>query len=347
MISSLQLQNIRSHQHSVFTFEQGVNIIVGPNASGKTNALEAIHMLHSGKSFKSSDNDMIRRGQSWARIDGLAGGEDRSVKLKEMTPRKEFIIEEVSYKRLPHRLQLPVVVFDPSHLSLLSGDPDGRRSYLDGFIEQVDASYSETLKKYRRALQQRNRLLKQERISPDHVFVWDVQLSEHAGLLTQMRVVYLVQLQKHAADYYASISASSDMLAMQLESKLPIDSYADALASELRRSFELDRLRGFTGSGPHRDDIRFQLQGHDARTSASRGESRSIVLALKLAEMNQLSARTEMKPILLLDDVFSELDGKRRRMLSKTLQEYQSFITTTDADLAQQHFSDSTVIPIN
>lgn len=345
MIQSLQLQHVRSHQNSLFSFNNGVNIIVGPNASGKTNALEAIHMLHSGQSFRSSDSEMISFDDEWARIDGSVAGENRSVKLA-AGGKKSFEVADVEYKRLPHRLKLPVSVFDPSHLLLLSGDPERRRRYVDDFIAQVNAKYDESLRKYRRALQQRNRLLKSDSVQSDHMFVWDVQLCEHAGIITRLRDYYINILGQQAAEAYQSISLSEDKLSISIDSKLPIENYADSLAKKLRDSFDLDRIRGYTGNGPHRDDISFVLNAHDARSSASRGESRSIVLSLKLAEMQQLSELSDIQPIFLLDDVFSELDGKRRRTLADNLQQYQSFITTTDADIAAEHFSDSNVIPI-
>lgn len=303
-------------------------------------------MLHTGRSFRSSDSDMVSFDEEWGRIDGEVAGENRVVKITS-GGKKSFEIADVAYKRLPYRLQLPVAVFDPSHLLLLSGDPEGRRRYIDDFISQIDPLYAESLSKYRRALQQRNRLLKSDNLQPDQVFVWDVQLAQHAGDITRLRLQYIKSLEEVAAQAYQSISSSDDALTIAVESKLPLDNYADGLAKKLRDSFELDRLRGFTGAGPHRDDLLFTLNGHDARVSASRGESRSIVLALKLAEMQQLSDFSEVQPIFLLDDVFSELDGKRRRTLADTLQHYQSFITTTDADIAAEHFSDSNVIPIS
>jgi DNA replication and repair protein RecF len=345
MLHTLELQNIRSYTNGLFQFSESVNIIVGPNASGKTNLLEAIHMLCTGSAFKSDDTLMVNRDSDWARIDASIDDTTRTMKLQKQPLKKIFVIDDLEKKRLVGKNLLPVVLFEPGHMLLLSSEPERRRSYIDGVLKQTEPFFNENLTKYKRALAQRNRLLKQDNISLEHMFVWDLQLCELAGSLVEYRQNYIAHVNSELTNRYRSVSGNNETLQLQYESKLAVESYADSLAKKLKDSFDLDRLRGYTGAGPHRDDIQILLDDNDARSNASRGETRSIVLALKIAELERITEKLERKPLLLLDDVFSELDGKRRRTLAKTLQQYQTFITTTDADVVMEHFTDCNIIP--
>jgi len=348
MLQTLELTNVRSYKAGLFQFSDSVNIIVGPNASGKTNLLEAVYLVTTGTAFKSDDSNMISRDSEWARIDCHFDDQTRVVKIKRSPTSKIFIFDDLEKKRFPPDKNIPVVLFEPIHLLLLGGEPERRRTYIDNLLIQTEISYGSLLKSYKRILSQRNKLLKQETVSPEHLFVWDVQLSDIAGKVVELRKKYTDFLQEQLTENYQSVSGNKETLNIAYESKIPVDQYANELLKKLKHNFALDKARGYTGSGPHRDDLRISIDGHDARDSASRGEIRSIVLALKIAELNILEQKTGKKPLLLLDDVFSELDGKRRRTLSETLQKYQTFITTTDADVVIEHFSKScNIIPTN
>lgn len=338
MLRALELQNIRSYTNGLFEFKAGVNIIVGPNASGKTNLLESIHMMAQGSGFKSDDNDMVRRGSSWGRIDASVNEDVRVVKLAPDLGGKSFIINDVEKKRLSTNTLLPVVLFEPGHMLLLGGEPERRRSYIDTVIMQIEPSYRRDIQSYKRALTQRNKLLKQESVAPEHIFVWDLRLSELSGVIVKKRTDYIQAVRQTTTERYRSISGNKEHIDLFYESKLSPESYAQSHLKQLKDDFALDRLRGFTGSGPHRDDIAVHIDGVEARLSASRGETRNIVLALKLIEMDMVFKKTGQKPLLLLDDVFSELDGRRRRLLAQTLTNVQSFITTTDADAIVKSF---------
>ena len=348
MLQTLELANVRSYKNGLFQFSDSVNIIVGPNASGKTNLLEAIHMVCKGEAFKSDDANMISHDSQWARIDCHYDDQTIVVKLKKTPLSKTFVFDDVEKKRFPQDKNIPVVLFEPIHLLLLGGEPERRRAYIDGLLTQTETGFGALLKSYKRIVSQRNKLLKQETISPEHLFVWDVQLSDIAGKVFEFRKKYTDFLQEQLTENYQSVSGNSEILNITYESKIPPEHYANELLKKLKHDFALDKARGYTGSGPHRDDLKITIDGHDARDNASRGETRSIVLALKMAELNILEQKTGKKPLLLLDDVFSELDGKRRRTLSETLQKYQTFITTTDADVVIEHFSKScNIIPTN
>ena len=348
MLQTLELTHVRSYKSGLFQFSDSVNIIVGPNASGKTNLLEAIHMSTQGEAFKSDDLNMINHNSDWARIDSRYDNENRTIKIKKSPLSKIFVFDDIEKKRFPADKTIPTVLFEPTHLLLLGGEPERRRAYIDNLLTQTEAGYGTLLKSYKRVLSQRNRLLKQETISPEHLFVWDVQLADIAGKIFEYRKKYTDFLQEQITDNYQSVSGNEEVLEITYESKIPSIQYANELLKKLKHGFAVDQARGFTGYGPHRDDLKITINKYDARDNASRGETRSVVLALKLAELNILEQKTGKKPLLLLDDVFSELDGKRRRTLSETLQKYQTFITTTDADVVIEHFSKScNIIPTN
>ena len=346
MLQTLQLQNIRSYANGLFEFKPGVNIIVGPNASGKTNLLESIALLCQGSAFKSTDENMIRLQEPWGRIDGTISSVFRTAKLQRDPFRKTFILDDIEKKRLSSRASYPVVLFEPEHMLLLSSEPERRRSYIDTVLKLTEKEFSQTTTKYKRALAQRNRLLKTENVQAGDMFVWDLQISELAGKIVEARQAYITKANKELTRRYRSVSGNKETLQLHYESKVEPGNYAASLMDMLANSFETDRLRGFTGVGPHRDDVRILLNERDARTDASRGESRSIILALKITELELVARDQDRQPLLLLDDVFSELDGKRRQTLAKTLQKYQTFITTTDADVVIEHFTESNIIPI-
>jgi len=345
MLQTLELTNFRSYESGLFGFEPGVNIIVGSNASGKTNLLEAIHTICTLRGFMAADRDLISMNSEWSRLEALTDDGVRVVKLQTEKP-KVMEIDGETNKRLSAAKSLPVVVFEPEHMLLLSSEPDRRRNYLDGILSITKPGYSSELKAYKRALAQRNRLLKQEFVSEDQLFVWDLQLSEKAGLIVSARRELVDNLQESSIKHYQSISNSKENMQLSYESKIEFKNYSSQLLNQLKNNYSTDRMRGFTGFGPHRDDLYIELKDSDARITASRGETRSIILALKITELELLHKQTGKPPILLLDDVFSELDGSRRRALAEALKNYQTFLTTTDADVAIDHFSAYNIIPM-
>lgn len=342
MITDLRIQNFRSYKDSSFELNPGVNIIVGPNASGKTNLLEAILVLARGNSYRAKDLDLVMFEKPWARLDGHTKNTGlRTVKLiKEDASGKIFELEGKSYKRLPHTQTLPVVVFEPNHLQLLSGGPERRRDYLDDLLEQTTPGYGSLRRQYRRALAQRNSLLKQPSVnSHSNVFPWNIRLSELAGQIVRAREQITLQINKEITPLYKKLSKSKTKVTIEYQHRWPPEQYETRLLKELDNSLASDIAKGFTSAGPHREDIIVLFDGHPASESASRGEARTTILALKIIELKIIESAREITPLLLLDDVFSELDGKRRHALTDYLAPYQTFITTTDADLVIKNFT--------
>jgi DNA replication and repair protein RecF len=295
--------------------------------------------------FRSADKELIAFNETWSRLEAMTDTGSRVVKMQAEKP-TVIEIDGVSRRRLTAQYTLPVVVFEPEHMLLLGNEPERRRAYLDSLLSQTKPGYKVALQACKRALAQRNRLLKSEDFHPDQLFVWDVSFAQKAGIVATARYELIKELNTHCQNHYQTISRSTASLELGYASKLDPDNYTEQLLQYLRQSISVDRQRGFTTAGPHRDDVSVVLKGSDARDSASRGETRSIILAMKIVELQLLHTLREQKPILLLDDVFSELDGVRRRSLAESLSEYQTFLTTTDADVAVDHFSAYNIIPM-
>jgi DNA replication and repair protein RecF len=340
MITDLRLQHFRSYKDASFELSPGVNIIVGPNASGKTNLLEALLVLGRGNSYRAKDVEIVQFNKPWARLDAhIDDNVVRTLKINtEPKINKTYEIEGKTYKRLGHSHSLPVVLFEPNHLQLLAGSPERRREYLDDLLEQTIAGYGTTRRHYKRALTQRNALLKRAS-GQEHIFPWDVRLSQLAGQIVRARGQMVVQLDSELSPLYKQLSGTKTKLAAEYASQWSPNAYESNLLKKLESSLELDKARGFTGSGPHREDLVVLFDGHPAQEAASRGEVRTAVLAFKILELRIVEAAREQTPFLLLDDVFSELDGKRRHALTDYLTRYQTFITTTDADVVLKHFT--------
>lgn len=345
MIQSIRLQHFRSYVDDSFEFDPGVNIIVGPNASGKTNLLEALLVVARGNSYRVKDVDLIEHNQPWARLDALVDGGDRTVKIVcEPIPSKTYEIDGRSFKRLSLDRTLPVVLFEPNHLNLLTGSPEKRREYLDELLSQTVAGYAVLIRSYRRALAQRNRLLKSGRVRSQELFPWDVRLSELGARIVRAREALVQAMNAKVAGLYGDLSKSETLVAMSYQTGVGSEQYESTMLRQLELRRDDDVLRGYTTFGPHRDDFIVYFNGTPAEEVASRGETRTFVLGLKILELQLLEEKRDQTPLLLLDDVFSELDGARRQALTQHLQPYQTCITTTDADVVAHSFTKSSNI---
>jgi DNA replication and repair protein RecF len=341
MILSIRLQNFRSYGEASFEFEPGVNIVVGPNASGKTNLLEAVMLLARGSSYRARDADLVRFGKPWARLECNFDNHSRILKIQlDPTPDKTFEIDTKVFRRLSYERAVPIVYFEPNHLQLMSRGPDQRRDYFDELLERSQPGFKALLAGYRRTLAQRNALLKRGRGSANkQLFAWDVRLSETGSQIARARQVLTEEINNQISKTYTQIARHKSQVEVVYGCQFPADNYASRMLSNLESTVGRDLERGFTGSGPHREDFIFYLNNQPAGLSASRGETRSLLLALKIFELGLIEQARGQKPIFLLDDVFSELDGARRRSLVARLKKHQTIITTTDAEAVLEYFS--------
>ncbi len=329
-IHGLRVQHVRSHSDSgLLSFPTRVSIITGANGSGKTSLLEAMYLALRGSSFRGSDSELLTRDADWWRVDlHHDNQEQRTVRYdsRRQTAKKKFTVQSKHHYRLPAQLKVPVVLFEPDDLRLLHGSPSRRRQFIDSFISQVDPHYQSVLRKYDRALKQRNALLKQH-ARLDDMFVWDMALSEYGAQIIERRSQIIARINQQISQVYDSIAATHDSVALHY-SHTYITNIQHKLASDLQASYQRDCLVGYTTVGPHRHDVVFRFNDSLAMATASRGEVRSIVLALKFIEVDVAREVTGEQPIILLDDVFAELDESRQAALAKKCQTNQLFITT-------------------
>jgi DNA replication and repair protein RecF len=267
--------------------------------------------------------------------------------MTEPLPRKTYDIDGKIYSRLTQQHTLPIVLFEPNHLSLLSGSPELRRSFLDDLLEQTTPGYGTLRRTYKRTLAQRNSLLKKGRqVAEPQIFAWNIRLSEQAGKIVRSRASLVDKLNEHVSGLYINLSHTTTQTSLRYNSNVDVNDYETRMLHQLEAKLELDVVRGYTSTGPHRDDMEVIFDERPASETASRGEARTLVLALKIIELEILKEVRNQTPILLLDDVFSELDGTRRRALTGYLENYQAFITTTDADVVVKHFTEiARIIP--
>jgi DNA replication and repair protein RecF len=349
-ITSLRLQNFRSYSDDSFEFEPGVNIIVGPNASGKTNLLEAVLFLARGNSYRVRDAELVQFDKPWARLDGFFNKQNRVVKIEEKNGKyeKTYEIDDKSYRRLNLERTIATVYFEPNHLQLITRGPDQRRDYVDDLLERSSVGFKTLLANYKRVLAQRNSLLKHDaRFAKAQLFAWNVRLADLGTKVAEAREGLITELNKDISETYSKIARKKSIIEVFYDTLFPIDQYASKLLKKLENSTVTDLERGFTAYGPHREDIIFYLGGQPMGLTASRGETRSLVLALKIFELKLIEKAREQKPVFLLDDVFSELDGARRHALVEYLKDHQTIITTTDADAIIEHFTDANkIIPL-
>lgn len=351
VFTDVRLQNYRSYKDASFELGPGVTIVVGPNTAGKTNLLEAIMVASVGKSYRAKDAQLLQTSQDWARIDAHTDTNVlRTVKLQTNTANrieKQFEIDEKIYKRLPLDQQQPIVLFEPNNLQLIEGEPNKRRDYIDDIIEQYVTGYEAVRQQYRRTLLQRNTLLKKGGANTKQLFAWNLRLVELAEQVVTCRLAITSSINIKINDLYKTISSKNKLVQAHYETSVDTQNYSSDLMRLLEVSIEKDAARGFTGNGPHRDDLVLYFGDEPAISSASRGELRTLVLTLKIIELEILEKERGNRPLLLLDDVFSELDGGRRHALTDFLKDHQTILTTTDADIAVEHFSkQATVIAI-
>lgn len=328
MLSKLRLRQFRSYSDREFEFGPGTTIIAGPNGSGKTNILESIYVLAHGSSFRDGDEALLRHDTDWWQVQGEFGGVERELRFD--GGKKQFYYEGERRGRFVRAHRMPVVLFEPDDLMMVHGSPSKRRQYIDHLLSQTIPSYSAALRRYERALAQRNRLLKHQSVDTDTLFVWDITLAEEAEYIALRRDECIKRLNEHLSDYYSSIAHVKSRLEVNLVSSVDRDNYKQALITELQRRIDRDRATGFTSVGPHRDDIEFYLDGKNMVTNSSRGEVRSLVLAMKRFEIDQVAGAWQAPPLFLLDDVFSELDKTRQKQLIDGFYDQQMIITTTD-----------------
>ena len=328
IIQKVSLKNYRCHKDFSLDCNRSTTLIIGENGSGKTSVLEAIYLALRGKSFRAVDSDILRTDEEFYRAEvDLIDAQKIIIRYDGKTGKKSFEIDGKKTARLPKKNRYPVVLFEPNNIYLIESSPSRRRDYFDELFRQINANYSVTLSRYNKALKQRNDLLKLETVSNDDLFSWDILCAQYGAELKRIRASVLEKINQRMTDNYREIAKNEDSCEIKYTGDV-VDE--NTYIRELVKSFEKDKILGYTTYGAHRDDYRFYFNNKDADGSASRGEMRSIILALKFIEAGILEEETGKQPVVLLDDIFSELDDMRQKHLVSNFRNYQMIITSTN-----------------
>ena len=331
IIKSVKLTNFRSHEEFLLSCWKETTMISGENGGGKTSILEAIYEAARGKSFRAVDKDIVKRGEGFYRVEmEYVGGEKVVVVYEVENEKKTFLVGDKKTARLPKKYKYPIVLFEPSDLNLVATSPGKRRDYFDRMIGQLDERYGGWVSKYNKALRQRNELLKTEGVRRDEMVSWNVLLAKFGTEIWRAREGVVEKINEKLTEIYRSISENADALKIRLKRDLEQGGESGFLR-KLEENFERDKIIGHTSFGGHRDNYEFWFNGVLAEGSASRGEVRSMVVALKFIEAEMILKELGKPPVVLLDDVFSELDETRQKALVRNFKRNQVIITSVGA----------------
>lgn len=354
-LATLELVNFRNYPLEKLSFHRGINIFTGLNAQGKTNLLEAIYYLAVSRSFRTNqESDLLRFGSEYFSLKGTFQRKEESarVSMDYRLPRHLQIgWNGKLLKRTEYIYRQPVVVFSPDDLLLIKEGPSVRRRFLDTEGSRLKPLYYRRLRDYHRALQQRNRVLKESRggsgASRMLLEPWDLALVKWGSIIIRERIRMLAALEKRARTHFATLTGAKETLSLcylpTFEPGDEPDLIERSFMEQLGEAYPAEIRRGATLVGPHLDDFTVIINGHDARKYGSQGQQRSAVLALKIGEVDLFKKAGGEEPILLLDDVLSEFDEKRSKHLLHFLRhrEGQSFITTAlDRQAADRRWPD-------
>ena len=335
-IRSIELKNFRNYENLEISFDEGTNILFGDNAHGKTNILEAAYMSGTTKSHKGSrDKEMIRFGEEEAHLKTVVvrGGREYQIDMHLKKNRaKGIAIDKIPIKKASELFGiLNIVFFSPEDLNIIKNGPAERRRFLDSELCQLDRIYLADLTNYNKILAQRNKLLKDMIYRPslsDTLPVWDMQLIETGKKIIRRRKQFVDELREIVSDIHYRISGGKEELFLKYEPNIDDIFFED----ELSRAKEKDKKLCQTSVGPHRDDLLFSIGDVDIRKYGSQGQQRTSALSLKLSEIELVRKSISDTPVLLLDDVLSELDSSRQNYLLNNISDTQTIITCTGLD---------------
>ena len=336
IIRSIELKNFRNYEDLHISFDEGTNILFGDNAQGKTNILEAAYMSGTTKSHKGSkDKEVIRFGQQESHLRTLVVNQGKEYQIDmhlKNNRSKGIAVNKVPIKKASELFGiLNIVFFSPEDLNIIKNGPAERRRFLDAELCQLDKIYLSDLTNYNKILNQRNKLLKDMVYQPelsDTLPVWDMQLAETGKKIVRRRKQFVKELNEIVYGIHYKISGEKEELLLCYEPSVDENSFE----SELDRTKTRDQRLCQTSVGPHRDDLLFSIKGVDIRKFGSQGQQRTSALSLKLSEIELVKKSIHDAPVLLLDDVLSELDSNRQNYLLNNIYDTQTIITCTGLD---------------
>lgn len=334
-IKEIQLNDFRNYEQLTAEFHKNVNIFLGQNAQGKTNLLESIYITSMGKSFRTNkDREMIRFGKDFFRVRLKAFKEDDLIVeiAVNQEGKKGIKIDGIKARKISQLLeQIYIVVFSPEDLRIVKDEPEKRRKFIDRELCQIKPSYYNNLNRYRKALLQRNAYLKETRIDKGVLDIWDAELAQYGSQIIAQRDAFIKKLSKISSQIHQGITNHKECLEIFYEPSIKVcENQKQIFYEELQKCRDRDIRNRTTGKGPHKDDLLLKANGVDIRNFGSQGQQRTAALSLKLSEIRLIKEETGESPILLLDDVLSELDQERQNFLIRSLSDTQIFITTTE-----------------
>ncbi|OON88229.1 DNA replication/repair protein RecF [Oribacterium sp. C9] len=336
IIESLELKNFRNYQSLKVKLSPGTNIFFGDNAQGKTNVLESIFLASTSKSYRiARDKDLIQFGNDEAHIKMEVRKRNIPYRIDmhlKKNKSKGIAIDEIPIHKASELFGIAnIVSFSPEDLGLIKEGPAIRRRFMDLELCQLDKVYLYNLARYNKTLNQRNKLLKDIRIKPsllDTLSVWDEELVKYGSKVIEIRKEFIEELKDIIIDIHHQLTGGVEKLKITYDANVSIDNFQN----ELLRVRESELKQQVTLAGPHRDDLLFMIDDKDIRKFGSQGQQRTAALALKLSEIELVRKKIDDDPILLLDDVLSELDSKRQNYLLNLLSDTQNIITCTGLD---------------
>lgn len=346
-LRKLELAHYRNYELLTLSFDSQIQLFIGNNAQGKTNALESIYLLAMAKSHRTSkDKELISWNADFATVRSEVERRYGSVRLEiQLTSKgKKAKINGLEQQKLSEYVgALNVVMFAPEDLAIVKGAPSQRRRFIDMEIGQVSRTYLYYLSNYNKVLQQKNQLLKDMFVKKNYpvemLSIWNTQLVDLAVKLLQKRFEYIGKLEAWAKSIHAGITDGKEELTLHYENTTPVTANmnvqqaTDALQAAYEEMLEREKQRGSTLIGPHRDDFSLRINGIDVQTFGSQGQQRTAALSLKLAEIELIKEEVGEYPVLLLDDVLSELDEQRQTLLLETIQDkVQTFVSSTGVE---------------
>ena len=332
-IDKIKLNNFRNYIEEEINLDKNINIFYGNNAQGKTNILESIYLCAIGKSYRTNkDREIININKDFSKVEINYSKKDREGKIKlEISDKKNLYLNDIKLKKISEILgNINIVLFNPDDINIFKEGPSKRRRILDIMISQLRPSYVYNLNMYLKILEQRNNYLKQikyENKNEEMLDVWDTQIAKYAEIINLYRKEFTEKIKEKIVDIHKKITDNKEEIKIEYISDF---TNQEEFLKEIKNSRKIDIIKGYTGKGIHRDDLKLFINDKEIGIYGSQGQHRSAILSIKLSELQIIKDETEENPILLLDDFMSELDKIRRQNFLEDVQDTQIIITCTD-----------------
>ncbi|NLI57026.1 MAG: DNA replication/repair protein RecF [Clostridium sp.] len=358
-IEQLELENFRNYKKIKTSFSKNINIIYGENAQGKTNIIEAIFLCAAGRSHRTSkDKELININSNKFKVKLLLNKDNKKKEIEYLYElgKKQILINEVPIRKMANLMgNLLAVIFSPEDILIVKEGPSLRRRFMDITISQLRPSYFYNLQQYNKILNQRNNLLKeiqQNKSLIETLDIWDEKIAQVGSEIISKRKKFIDKLSKISKEKHYNLTDNCEQLEIKYKTFLEeIDlknkeNIKNEIIKKISKSRNLELKRCITAIGPHRDDFDIIVNGLPLKNFGSQGQQRTAILSLKLSEIEIIKEETDEYPILLLDDVMSELDNKRRKFLFKNLTKMQTFITCTEKDFFKEESLDASFLKV-